>query len=129
MTKNVLITGANRGIGLGFVKHYLAAGDAIWACHRADAGELQRIDHPNLHTLRWDVTEPLSDDTLDAAMLPAELDLLINNAGTYGSNQQSLAEISAEDLLNVFSINTVAPLIVIKHYYRGSFGHRAPLQI
>lgn len=58
----VLITGANRGIGLEFVKQYLEAGDSVIACCRdpesADELSALAMEHDSLDILRLDVTHP-----------------------------------------------------------------------
>lgn len=112
--RKILITGANRGIGLGFVKHYINQGDQVWATYRADATPLLRLNTTACHPVHWDVNQPLSEQ--EAAKLPAELDLLINNAGIYGAagEGQSLENISAPEMLDVFRTDAVAPLQVVK---------------
>jgi len=112
---NVLITGANRGIGLGFTQHYLAQGCPVWACYRSSPGGLAAIDHPDLHILRWDVTEKAP---ADIAGVPERIDLLINNAGIYGPTKgagQSLETVTAETMQTVFDVNCVGPLRVVQH--------------
>ncbi|NOX28293.1 MAG: SDR family oxidoreductase [Gammaproteobacteria bacterium] len=108
---NIVITGANRGIGLEFVRQYLLTGDEVWACHRGDLAGLSAIDSPLLHTIHWDVTQALSAET--EAQLPATIDILINNAGIYGHDQQ-LNKISAETMHNVFDVNCIAPVMVVQ---------------
>jgi len=110
---NVLITGANRGLGLGFVRHYLAQGCDVWACFRKDAGELDAIHSEHLHRIRWDVGADAGPD----GELPKSLDLLINNAGIYGPGKdgQSLAKVSSEVMLDVFNVDCVGPLRVVRH--------------
>ena len=112
--RNVLITGANRGLGLGFVRHCLDRGDKVWACYRDDAGGLTQIDHPDCTALRWDVARSLEPS--EEAKLPAAINLLINNAGIYGSKGggQSLENVSEQEMLEVFRIDTVAPLRVVQ---------------
>ncbi|MDQ6955593.1 MAG: SDR family NAD(P)-dependent oxidoreductase, partial [Mariprofundaceae bacterium] len=80
---NVLITGANRGLGLGFVKHYLAKGWKVWACYRSECESLKSLDSEALHLVHWDVGE----NTDPQGSLPDTIDLLINNAGIYGSTK------------------------------------------
>lgn len=109
---NVLITGTNRGIGLAFTKYYLHQGHKVWACHRADPGGLRAIDSPCLTCLQWDVADYPSAETLK--QLPDKIDLLINNAGIYGNDSQSLAGITAEEMLHVFDIDCVGALRVVQ---------------
>ncbi len=109
---NILITGANRGIGLGFVRHYLELGHQVWACYRSVAGGLSAMQSKNLHLLRWDI----GADGEPAGELPARLDLLINNAGIYGpgKDEQSLQNISSGAMLEVFNIDCIGPLRVVQ---------------
>ena len=110
---NILITGANRGIGLGFVNYYLEQGAHVWACYRNDDQSLRAINNPRLKLIQWDVTEANPQQ----GVLPDSLDLLINNAGIYGPAKQSgqtLQEISAESMMQVFKVDCVAPLGVVQ---------------
>ena len=113
---NVLITGANRGIGAGFVRHYLEAGHSVWACYRSDPGKLVDVDSDQLHLLKWNVAV---DDAPHGA-LPDRIDLLINNAGIYGPGKdgQSLANVTPEAMLEVFNVDCVGPIRVVKHLRR-----------
>ncbi|HED39006.1 MAG TPA: SDR family oxidoreductase [Chromatiales bacterium] len=112
---NVLITGANRGIGLGFVQHYLAQGCDVWATCRSDYGGLADIDSPRLHILQWDVISDKDERYLQAMAVPDRLDLLINNAGIYGPKKthgQSFETVTAETMQVVFEVNCVGALKV-----------------
>lgn len=111
---NVFITGANRGIGLGFVRHYLERGCKVWACYRSSPGELATIEHSGLRLLRWDVTQA---EPVDSTGIPASIDLLINNAGIYGPTKaagQSLETVTPDTMHQVFDVNCVGPLRVVQ---------------
>ncbi|MFT5259533.1 MAG: NAD(P)-dependent dehydrogenase (short-subunit alcohol dehydrogenase family) [Saprospiraceae bacterium] len=112
--KNILVTGANRGIGLEFVKQYLDEGHVVWACFRLDAGELTKISHSNLRLIPWDITTPIDQSVLD--QLPDALHLLINNAGVFGEkgSGQQLDLIDAQQMAEVFATNATAPLMVVQ---------------
>ncbi len=117
MTMNVLITGANRGIGLGFVRHYLAQGARVWACYRSDPGPLRDIASEALQCLQWDVTQDKPADFAEQAGIPDALHLLINNAGIYGPKKaagQSLETVSPQTMHQVFDVNCVGPLRVVQ---------------
>ena len=109
---NVLITGATRGIGAGFVRHYLSKECHVWACFRSDMGELASIKSDYLHLLCWDV----ATDSEPKGELPGKIDLLINNAGIYGPGKdgQTLENVTAEAMLEVFNIDCIGPLRVVK---------------
>lgn len=110
---NVLITGANRGIGLAFAQHYLDCGDDVWACYRTNPGALPAIDSERLHLVQWDI----GSDKAPAGALPDSIDLLINNAGIYGPGKagQSLECVTPEAMLDVFNIDCVGPLRVVQY--------------
>lgn len=114
---NVLITGANRGIGLGFVRHYLAQGAHVWACYRNDPGQLRGIDSDALHLVQWDVSEDRPAGFADDAGIPDTLDLLINNAGIYGPEKaagQSLEMVTPQTMHRVFDVDCVGPIRVVQ---------------
>lgn len=111
---NVFITGANRGLGLGFARYYLARGDEVWACYRHDPGGLDALEDHHLHRVAWDTREevPRAGDAL-----PDRIDLLINNAGIYGptGGGQSLENITSQAMQEVFDVDCVGPLRVVRH--------------
>ncbi len=112
---NVVITGANRGMGLGFARHYLKQGWNVWACYRSDMGELADIASERLQLIRWDVA---SDDEPEGE-LPENIDLLINNAGIYGPGKdgQSLPRVTSAAMHEVFNIDCVGPLRVVQQLH------------
>jgi NAD(P)-dependent dehydrogenase (short-subunit alcohol dehydrogenase family) len=72
----VLVTGANRGIGLAFTRELFARGARkVYAGARDPATIMQ----PGARALRLDVTNP--DDVKAAADVASDVTLLINNAG------------------------------------------------
>ncbi len=112
---NVVITGANRGIGLGFVKHYLARDCYVWATYRSEHGGLHEIDNDRLRCIQWDVTDEISEARLKTMEMPDSIDLLINNAGIYGPKKahgQSFDSVTAETMLEVFDVDCVGALRV-----------------
>jgi len=113
---DVFITGANRGIGAGFVRHYLSEGCRVWACFRSDPSEFNHISSDRLHRVEWNV----ATDSKPKGELPEQIDLLINNAGVYGPGKdgQSLENVTAEAMLEVFNVDCVGPLRVVQHLRR-----------
>ena len=80
----VLITGANRGIGLEFVQQISARGWNVIATTRnpAEATELQAVakDHPGVVVEKLDVTDHPAIDALVARYKDQPIDVLISNA-------------------------------------------------
>lgn len=112
---NVLITGANRGIGLEFTRQYAEAGWQVFACsRRIDAKELNQIAYQhsakvNLHTL--DVSDHQQIEKLAQQLAGTPIDVLINNAGIYpGGNKESFGTIDYDAWVKAFQVNTMAPL-------------------
>jgi NAD(P)-dependent dehydrogenase (short-subunit alcohol dehydrogenase family) len=113
----VLITGANRGIGLALVKAYAGRRDKVIAAIRATSDRTD-LDLVAQASPKW--VEVIEMDVSDAAQigrarrrLEAEpIDVLINNAGIGGPDRQSATDMDFEGLEEAFRINTLAPLRV-----------------
>jgi NAD(P)-dependent dehydrogenase (short-subunit alcohol dehydrogenase family) len=115
--ERVFVTGANRGIGLEYVRQYLERGAWVFAgCRRpGEAHDLAELSQQNewLKVLHVDVTD---GSTIDAAMAEMSadggcLDVVVNNAGVSPKGER-FSNVEAEGMLSVFEVNTVAPLIV-----------------
>ncbi|AMO57836.1 short-chain dehydrogenase [Endozoicomonas montiporae] len=118
MSKIVVITGANRGLGLEFCKQYLADGDKVYACCRApeSAGELLKLKQDvgdRLETIPLDVTNAAQLTNLKYTLQGQRIDLLINNAGIYGE-RLPFGEVTEQEWMQVLQINTVSPLLVVQ---------------
>lgn len=121
--QHCLVTGANRGIGLEFVRQLLARGDRVVATcrHPGKATELNTLagDYPGrLHVLPLDITEPKSHARL-ASELPlvlgdaGKLDLLVNNAGVLHSGER-FGQIRADTLVDSFRTNAMGPFLLVQ---------------
>lgn len=108
---NVLVTGANRGLGLGFVRHYLAEGATVHATAREPERAVELRAAPSVHVHRLDVRDEGQIRALAGALGGAPLDLLIHNAGI-ASGWEDLEGFDAKTALEVFHTNAVAPLLL-----------------
>jgi len=116
----VLITGANRGIGLEFARQYAADGWQVVACCRQpqQAEALNRLadqykDQFSIH--RLDVRELAETDQLSHKLQDLPIDILINNAGVYPHAQNGeFDRISYDDWMEAFRVNTFAPLKMVE---------------
>lgn len=113
----VLVTGASRGIGLAFVRHYADEGCRVHACCRSpeQAEALRDIAAgADVVVHRLDVTDHGSIHELAAAVDDEALDILINNAGIYGVEQQDFGNIDYDDWELVLRTNVIGPYRVVE---------------
>ena len=111
-TYTVLITGANRGIGLELAKQYAAEGWRVLACcrHPQSAIALQALaaEHQHVRILPLDVSDFKQIDTLASTLHDTPIDVLINNAGVYP--ESSFGDCDETAWAHAFKVNSMAPL-------------------
>ena len=108
---NAVVTGANRGIGLEFVKQLSKSGYNVYAGYRTFSQEMEDTCHGMIQHL--DVSHQRSVDDF-TSKLPSSIDLLINNAGVADGRWQSIEEIDDNIALEVLNINAVGPVRMMK---------------
>jgi NAD(P)-dependent dehydrogenase (short-subunit alcohol dehydrogenase family) len=111
----VLVTGANRGIGLELARQYAARGWQVIATARkpADAPALAAIAkaHANLSIESLDVADAASIDGLGARLAGRPIDILIHNAGISGGvPAQMLGRMDYGVFRQVLEVNAVGPM-------------------
>jgi len=114
----ILITGANRGIGLEFVRQYAAENHRIIATarHPGEAKELLEIAAKSngritIHPL--DVASAASVQHLASELSDTPIDILINNAGVYGGEHQSAHNLDYETWSRTLTVNSLGPVRVL----------------
>ncbi len=118
----ILITGANRGIGLEFTRQYLARGERLFATCRnpQDATDLLVLSEQQpdrLTVLPLDVTDQPSIDLAHRQVQRQTdgLDVLINNAGIYVEGERP-GRIDREAFRLTLEVNTIGPLMVTQAF-------------
>jgi NAD(P)-dependent dehydrogenase (short-subunit alcohol dehydrogenase family) len=119
---NVLITGANRGLGLEFARQYALDGWTVIATCRAPekAAALKRLlkEDVSVQIFQLDVTDPKSIARLANGLKNRPIDILINNAGVVGKGYKktgqeiSLNKVDYKEFQRVFETNVFGPLRV-----------------
>ncbi len=111
----VLITGANRGLGLEFACQYQADGWTVVATCR-DPGAAPDLAALGVEVLPLDVSDLGAVAAFGGQVGARPVDLFINNAGVYGGakDRQSLGLVDAGIWADTLLVNTIAPLKLIE---------------
>lgn len=108
MSTTVLVTGANRGIGLEFVREYLSRGFEVFAACRSSSAELDATGANIIAGV--DVSDTSCIDILQRAVADNLIDILINNAGILRSEEINTLDYAT--MSEQFNVNTLGPLRV-----------------
>jgi NAD(P)-dependent dehydrogenase (short-subunit alcohol dehydrogenase family) len=108
---SVLISGANRGLGLEFARQYAADGWVVHGTARnpAAADALSMLG-PRVKVHQLDVRDRESIAALAESLTGEPLDVLIANSGILRDFEAPVHTISRTDFLEVFAVNTFGPL-------------------
>jgi NAD(P)-dependent dehydrogenase (short-subunit alcohol dehydrogenase family) len=117
----VLVTGANRGLGLEFARQYAADGWRVYAgCRDPDnAKELARLVAQSdgaIRVLALDVTDGASVRAAAQSLAGEPLDVLINNAGVGAPKGQRLGSLDYAAWARVLDVNTLGPMRVVEAF-------------
>ena len=110
--RTVLVTGANRGLGLEFARQYKEAGWWVIGTARNpdDAEELKAL---GVQVVQLDVADQASVDRMASELDGRPIDLLINNAGIF-PRVSRIDEIDFDDYERTLAVNTLGPVRVTR---------------
>ncbi len=115
-SKNIVITGTSRGIGLELVKWFAAAGHHVWALSRNSAPtELLKL--PNITSVSLDLTDEVAVNEWAVSFAPSTIDVLINNAGALinkAFTQTTQADFEYVYRVNVFGLANISRALIAK---------------
>ena len=116
----ILITGANRGIGLELTRQFSEDGWQVLACCRSpeDAEDLKVLaaEYPAVEMFLLDVTNYDQLAALSSQLKDRPIDILLSNAGIYGPRGVSFGEVDAVAWRQVLEVNTIAPLMLAQAF-------------
>ena len=117
----VLITSANRGLGLEFAAQYLADGWHVYAACRQpkSAEKLHRLaekEKDKIDIFAMDVANDSSIDRAAAKIGDGAIDVLINSAGITGKPGQKTGHVDYASWAQVLDVNTMGPLRVTEAF-------------
>lgn len=109
----IIITGANRGLGLEFARQYSEDGwDVIATCRNLDRADGLRA--LKVKVMQLDVADPASCEALAGQLQGQKIDLLINNAGIMGDNTKTALDAELSEWTDAFNINVLAPALLTR---------------
>jgi NAD(P)-dependent dehydrogenase (short-subunit alcohol dehydrogenase family) len=120
----VVITGANRGIGLELARQFKQRGDDVVAACRKSSDELAKLDVEVVEGI--DVSDDASVAQLAAGLDRRTVDVLINGAGIL--SDESLSDLDFERIRKQFEVNSLGPLRVTAAL-RGNLGEGSKVAI
>ena len=117
----VLVTGANRGLGLEFARQYAAEGWQVLAACRSpkQAKQLQALaaeSDGRIRVISMDVTDTASVRSAAAELKGAAIDLLLNNAGVMGPRNERLGRLDYAAWMKVLDANSLGPMRVVEAF-------------
>lgn len=107
MSKTIVITGANRGIGFAMAKNFHQRGDTVYALCRQSSLQLNALGVKVIENV--DITTDEGITQAKSALINSKIDLLINNAGIL--RDESLSQFNKDTILEQFMVNALAPLV------------------
>lgn len=110
-TQTVLVTGANRGIGLALATKFQKQGFEVIATARKPK-KAQALAKLGVQIEQLDITDANSVNRLAERLKGKKIDILINNAGIGGYSTRRFEDLEVDRLMRVFNVNSLGALRV-----------------
>jgi len=119
---NLLITGANRGLGFELAAEALRRGHHVYACARSsqpgDKLSLLRNEYPgalSIHAVDVTAEEQIAALAAELTAKQVRLDGVINNAGILLGRENPLEQLDMDEVRKTLDINLYGPIMIVKH--------------
>lgn len=120
----ILVTGANRGLGLALAANAVQRGHVVLAGVRNPAQNTEKLTMLCERYPQQAAIVPLDVSSDESVRLAAEkagdryqaLDAIVNNAGVLSERYHAIEELSMEETVRTFQINVFGPMRVVKYF-------------
>lgn len=122
--QNIIITGANSGIGLALTKKFIELNNKVFATYNQSNDNLLKLKGDNLELCQCDQSDINNINKLKDYISNIPINIIINNAGIWGGKNQNFNKIDYENFLKASNINAISILklseIVLEHSTKNS---------
>ena len=115
--RTVLVTGADRGLGLEFARQFAARGYHVIGTARKP-GQAEELRKLGAQVEQLDVADDASARALAGKLQGQPIDILINNAGIIGSSSNSVTELDFNKMVYTYQVNALGPMRVTQALYK-----------
>ena len=114
--KNILVTGANSGIGLGLTKKLLELDNKVLATYRQSSENLKNINNKNLIFVKYDQREIDETKYLEEKIKIFDVELIFNCAGVFGTSfeDQQIEKLDFKKFHEVLMVNSISILKIMQ---------------
>ena len=122
--QSILVTGANSGIGLALTKKFLDFNNSVSATYNQNKDNLAKIKKKDLEIFQCDQSIIGNIDNLENFIKDKSINVVINNAGIWGGQNQNFNNIDYENFTTALNVNAISIIkiceIIINHSKKDS---------
>ena len=112
--KNIIVTGANSGIGFQLTKILSINDNNLFAFINFNDDKILNLKKKNIKIVKCDFSNPLNIDNYSEQIKNFKPNILINCAATFGPENQNFNDIILKEFNTTININALSPLFLIK---------------
>jgi len=116
--KNILITGANSGIGLELTKKLLELKNNVISTYRENSDMLRKINNKNLKIIKCDQRNLNEFENLKSELENTEIEVIINCAAVFGPPDQNIEDLNFEKFKEILMVNSLSILKIIQTIFK-----------